>query len=79
MPSGVSKAEGLDKICFRLGIGSDDVLAIGDGHNDMEMLQWAGLGVAMGNAPDDVKAIADEVGPHVDDDGVATVLGRYFS
>lgn len=79
MPSGVSKAEGLDKICFRLGIGSDDVLAIGDGHNDMEMLEWAGLGVAMGNAPDDVKAVADEVGPHVDDDGVATVLGRYFS
>lgn len=78
MPSGVSKAEGLDKICFRLGIGPQDVLALGDGHNDTEMLQWAGLGVAMGNAPDDVKAIADEVGPHVDDDGVALVLARYF-
>lgn len=78
MPSGVSKAEGLDKICFRLGIGRDDVLAVGDGHNDMEMLTWAGLGVAMGNAPDDVKAIANEVGPHVDDDGVATVIERFF-
>jgi hydroxymethylpyrimidine pyrophosphatase-like HAD family hydrolase len=33
----------------------------------------------MGNAPDDVKAIADEVGPHVDDDGVAVVLARYFA
>ena len=78
MPSGVSKAEGLDKICFRLGIGPQDVLAVGDGHNDMEMLAWAGLGVAMGNAPDDVKAVADEVGPHVDDDGVAQVIARYF-
>jgi Cof subfamily protein (haloacid dehalogenase superfamily) len=78
MPSGVSKAEGLDKICFRLGVGRHEVLAVGDGHNDMEMLQWAGHGVAMGNAPDDVKAVAKEVGPHVDDDGVATVLARYF-
>jgi len=78
MPSGVSKAEGLDKICFRLGIGPQDVLAVGDGHNDVEMLTWAGLGIAMGNAPDDVKAVADEVGPHVDDDGVAQVLGRFF-
>ena len=78
MPSGVSKAEALDKVCFRLGIGPADVLALGDGHNDMEMLTWAGRGVAMGNAPDDVKAVADEVGPHVDDDGVAQVLSRYF-
>ncbi len=78
MPSGVSKAEGLDKICFRLGVGAPDVLALGDGHNDMEMLRWAGLGVAMGNAPPDVRAVADEVGPHVDDDGVAVVLDRYF-
>jgi Cof subfamily protein (haloacid dehalogenase superfamily) len=79
MPAGVSKAEGLDKICFRLGVGVDDVLAVGDGHNDMEMLAWAGRGVAMGNAPDDVKAVADEVGPHVDDDGAAVVLARYFA
>jgi Cof subfamily protein (haloacid dehalogenase superfamily) len=79
MPSGVSKAEGLDKICFRLGVGPPDVLAIGDGHNDMEMLRWAGLGVAMGNAPPDVQAVADEVGPHVVDDGVAVVLDRYFA
>jgi Cof subfamily protein (haloacid dehalogenase superfamily) len=79
MPAGVSKAEGLDKICFRLGIGPQDVLALGDGHNDMEMLAWAGLGVAMGNAPDDVKAVADEVGPSVDEDGVAQVLERYFA
>jgi len=77
MPAGVSKAEGLDKICFRLGVGQDEVLAVGDGHNDVEMLRWAGRGVAMGNAPDDVKAVADEVAGHVDDDGVATLLDRY--
>ncbi len=78
MPAGVTKAEGLDKVCFRLGVARDQVLAFGDGHNDMAMLAWAGRGVAMGNAPDDVKAIADEVAPHVDDDGVAVVLQQYL-
>jgi Cof subfamily protein (haloacid dehalogenase superfamily) len=78
MPAGVTKAEGLDKVCFRLGVAPEEVLAFGDGHNDMAMLAWAGRGVAMGNAPDDVKAVADEVAPHVDEDGVAVVLDRYL-
>jgi Cof subfamily protein (haloacid dehalogenase superfamily) len=79
MPSGVDKAAGLDKVGFRLGVAQHDVLAVGDGHNDMEMLEWAGWGVAMGNAPADVQAVADEVGPHVDDDGAAQVLRRYLT
>jgi Cof subfamily protein (haloacid dehalogenase superfamily) len=78
MPSGVTKASGLDKIGFRLGVGADRVIAFGDGHNDLEMLQWAGWGVAMGNAPDDVQAVANEVAPHVDEDGVAVVMRRYL-
>jgi hydroxymethylpyrimidine pyrophosphatase-like HAD family hydrolase len=78
MPEGVSKAAGLDKVGFRLGVGRADVLAVGDGHNDMEMLRWAGLGVAMGQSPDDVKAVADLVAEPVDDDGVATLLDGWF-
>jgi Cof subfamily protein (haloacid dehalogenase superfamily) len=78
MPAGISKASGLEKVGFALGVAADDVLAVGDGTNDLEMLRWAGLGVAMGNAPDEVKAAADEVAGDVDDDGVATLLARWF-
>ena len=46
--------------------------------NDIEMLRWAGIGVAMGNAVDEVKAVADEVTATNDDDGVARVLERWF-
>lgn len=78
MPAGISKATGLQYVLDDLGLDAGDVLAFGDGHNDMAMLQWAGRGVAMGNAHRDVKEIADEVGPSVEADGVAMVLARYF-
>lgn len=78
MPKGVSKASGLSYVAERLGVAQQDVLAVGDGHNDVEMITWAGRGVAMGQAPDDVKAVADEVCADVSDDGVAALLGRYF-
>ena len=55
-----------------------DVLAIGDGRNDTEMLVWAGHGVAMGHAPEEVRTAADEVAPPVQDDGAAVVLRRWF-
>ena len=51
-----------------------DTVAVGDQRNDVEMLVWAARGVAMGNAPDEVKAIADEVTGSVTDDGLADVL-----
>jgi len=51
-----------------------DTVAIGDQRNDVEMLHWAARGVAMGNAPDEVKEVADEVTADVDDDGLAIVL-----
>jgi hydroxymethylpyrimidine pyrophosphatase-like HAD family hydrolase len=79
MPKGVSKASGLTFVCDQLGISANDVLAVGDGHNDTDMLTWAGRGVAMGQSPDDVKAVADEVCDDVTDDGVATLLERYFA
>ncbi len=78
MPEGVSKAAGLETVCAKLGVDQADTLAVGDGHNDMEMLVWAGHGVAMGQAPGDVKAVADAVCESVDVDGVALLLDGYF-
>ena len=77
-PEGISKASGLAEVADRLGVDRADVLAIGDGRNDIEMLEWAGRGVAMGQAPDEVKAIADDVAPSVYDDGCAHEIGRWF-
>ena len=77
-PQGVSKASGLQSICERLGVGSEDVLAIGDGRNDVEMIEWAARGVAMGQAPDEVQQAADAVTGSVLDDGVAQELERWF-
>jgi len=72
--AGIDKAWGLARLCARLGIGPDQVVALGDGHNDLDMLVWAGHGVAMGNAVDEVKAAADEVGPACDEDGFAVTV-----
>ncbi len=77
-PSGVSKASGLKSICDRLEIDAAAVLAIGDGRNDIEMLRWVGRGVAMGQAPDDVKQAADDITAPVADDGAALELERWF-
>jgi Cof subfamily protein (haloacid dehalogenase superfamily) len=78
-PADVSKASGLRSVCARLGVPSGDVLAIGDGRNDVEMLRWAGRGVAMGQAVDEVKAAADAVTASVHEDGVAVELARWFA
>jgi HAD superfamily hydrolase (TIGR01484 family) len=77
-PEGISKASGLDWVCRDLGVAAADVLAIGDGRNDTEMLAWAGRGVAMGQAPAEVKAAADHVTGDVRDDGAAVELRKYF-
>ena len=73
-PEGVSKASALELIRRRLGVEPVHTVAVGDQRNDIEMLQWAGRGVAMGNAPDEVKVAADEVTTHVDEDGLVPVL-----
>ena len=77
-PVGVSKASGLEKVCADLGLTADDVLAIGDGRNDIEMLRWAGRGVAMGQAVQPVIDAADDVTDQVDDDGAAVEIERWF-
>jgi Cof subfamily protein (haloacid dehalogenase superfamily) len=77
-PEGVSKASGLDFLCERLGIAQSEVLAVGDGNNDIEMLQWAGRGVAMGHAPETLRSVADAVTGSIDDDGLVTELNNYL-
>jgi len=73
-PEGVSKGAALEAIRRRMGVEPMHTVAVGDQRNDLEMLRWAARGVAMGNAPDEVKAAADEVAGDVDDDGLVPVL-----
>lgn len=70
----VSKGRALQEIAADLGIAPEEVVAIGDNHNDLGMLRFAGLGVAMGNAHDEVKAEADYVTLSNAEDGVAVVI-----
>jgi len=77
-PVGVSKASGLDRVAAELGVSAADVLAIGDGRNDLEMLRWAGRGVAMGQAVQEVRDAADAVAPTVYEHGAAVELERWF-
>jgi HAD superfamily hydrolase (TIGR01484 family) len=77
-PLGVSKAFGLARVAEELGVDAADVLALGDGRNDMEMLRWAGRGVAMGQAVEVVREAADDVTGSVHDEGVATELARWW-
>lgn len=71
---GVSKATALENIRRRLGVDPAHTVAVGDGHNDKEMLHWAARGVAMGEAPDEVIAVASEVTLSVYEDGTVPVL-----
>ena len=73
-PEGVSKASALELVRRRLSVEPLHTTAVGDQRNDVEMLRWAARGVAMGNAPDEVKAAADEVTLDVDEDGLVPVL-----
>jgi HAD superfamily hydrolase (TIGR01484 family) len=77
-PPGVSKATGVARIADYYGVSSADTVVFGDAHNDLTMFAWAGYSVAMGQASPEVKAAADEVAPPVWEDGVATVLRRWF-
>lgn len=78
-PAGVNKASGLQGVVDALGFRANDVLAIGDGRNDVEMLQWAGRGVAVGDAPVDVQSAADHVTGCFADGGTNEELERWFT
>lgn len=74
---GRGKGDAIDAFCERLGIAPAECMAIGDGGNDVHMLVHAGIGVAMGQAADDVKAAADVVAPSCDEDGAAWAIERF--
>jgi HAD superfamily hydrolase (TIGR01484 family) len=77
-PEGVTKASALADVADELGVAQAEVLALGDGRNDIEMLRWAGRGVAMGQSPLEVQEAADDVTETVENDGVAVELARWF-
>jgi hydroxymethylpyrimidine pyrophosphatase-like HAD family hydrolase len=77
--AGVNKATALDRLVRRIGAEPKQVVAFGDMPNDIEMLRWAGLGVAVANAHPDVIEVADEVTASNADDGVAVFLERLFA
>jgi Cof subfamily protein (haloacid dehalogenase superfamily) len=74
----VSKGSGLGFVADRLGFGPEETVACGDGENDRELLDWAGFGVAVANAHEDVLARADLVVPSVGEEGVAALLEAYL-
>lgn len=76
LPSGFDKGTGLAEVARALGVTSREVTAFGDMPNDIPLLTWAGHGVAMANAHPGLKAVADEIAPANDEDGVAAVLER---
>ncbi len=78
-PEGVSKAHGLQLVAKELGVDAAQVLAVGDGRNDLEMFRWVGRAVAMGQAPPEVQAAAGEVTGPVEQDGLAQVLEPLLS
>lgn len=69
--SGITKVTGLSQVCQSLNVPASAVVAVGDNFNDIDMLRFAGLGVAMRNAPPQVQAVADRVIGSNDEDGVA--------
>ncbi|MFI7135072.1 HAD family hydrolase [Nonomuraea sp. NPDC050153] len=79
LPAGVTKGHGLTLAADLLGFSPSGTVAFGDMPNDISMLQWAGHGVAMRNGDERLLAVADEIAPGNDDDGVAVVLERMYA
>lgn len=73
-PAGVTKASGLEQVCQLLGIGMEQTVAVGDSRNDLSMIRAAGLGVAMGNASEEVKQAARRITGSNAEHGVAQLL-----
>lgn len=77
-PKGVHKANGLAKLIGHLGINQSEVMACGDEGNDLSMIEWAGMGVAMANATEEIKSAANVVLPRTnDEDGIAWAIKHY--
>ena len=75
---GVDKANALHEVLVPMGILPEETISFGDGQNDLSIIRFAGLGVAMGNAVDELKNAADEVTLSHDEDGIAHIIERYL-
>ncbi|QHA90299.1 Cof-type HAD-IIB family hydrolase [Bacillus sp. N1-1] len=75
---GITKGTSIERLINEFGIKREEVIAVGDSYNDQEMIEFAGLGVAMGNAPDDIKKISDYITDTNENDGVAKVVEKFL-
>lgn len=75
---GIDKAKALKAVFPALGISANNVIAFGDGQNDRSIIEYAGIGVAMGNAAEELKMLADDVTFSCDEDGIAASLEKYL-
>ncbi|MFR7592698.1 MAG: Cof-type HAD-IIB family hydrolase [Longibaculum sp.] len=75
---GIDKAKALDTVLIPMGYKKEEMIAFGDGHNDASMVKYAGVGVAMANAVQDLKDIADEVTLSNEEDGIAVSLYKHM-
>lgn len=77
LPKGVNKADSLNKLLSHLNLKREELMAFGDGFNDISMIEFAGMGVAMSNGNDVIKEKADYIAPSNDEDGIAYVLNKF--
>lgn len=78
MPKNVDKAASLDRMLSSVGLTRENAICCGDGFNDMTMIEYAGIGVAMANAQDRVKEAADFITKSNDEDGIVTVIDKFI-
>lgn len=78
VPRGIDKARSIDRLITTLGIQREEVIACGDGYNDLSMIHFAGLGIAMANAAEDIRQKADFITLSNEEDGVAHVVERFI-
>lgn len=79
LPKGISKGNALQKVANFYGINQEETMAIGDQENDVTMIRYAGIGIAMGNAKENIKAIADDITDTNINNGVAKAIRKYVT
>lgn len=78
VPKGIDKAASINYLIDKLGIDQDQTIAFGDGYNDISMIKYAGLGVAMKNGCEEIKKVADRIAPDNNSEGIACILNEVF-
>ena len=73
-----SKTNAIQLLIEKYGIQQEEIIAIGDNYNDKSMIEFAGMGVAMGNAPDEIKKVANYITDTNNNEGVAKALKKFF-